>query len=190
LQLYPHGGLVAAGAIRFNREATQNNDGLVVPNSGGFMKRATWVPLIGAITVVGVFSAVVSAQTARPDRAIKYRQGIMNAQGWNLGILGAMAKGDRPYNKDEAVRSATFVNQLLQMSWDAFAPGTDTGAPTKAKPEIWKEPAKFKQLAEAAQAESLKLVAAAQAGDLAALRPAVGAMGKSCNNCHDDFQSK
>ena len=104
--------------------------------------------------------------------------------------LPAMAKGDRPYNKDEAVRAATFVNQLLAMSWDAFAPGTDTGAPTKAKPEIWKEPAKFKQLADAAQAESLKLVAAAQAGDLAALRPAVGAMGKSCNNCHDDFQSK
>ena len=60
----------------------------------------------------------------------------MTAQGWNLGILGAMAKGDRPYNKDEAVRAATFVNQLLAMSWDAFAPGTDTGAPTKAKPEI------------------------------------------------------
>jgi cytochrome c556 len=154
------------------------------------MKRATLVPVIGALAVVGIFSAVVSAQTVRPDRAIKYRQGIMGAQGWNMGVLGAMAKGDRPYNKDEAVRAATFVSQLLQMSWDGFAPGTDQGAPTKAKAEIWKEPAKFTQLADAAKAESLKLVAAAQTGDLAALRPAVGAMGKACNNCHDDFQSK
>ncbi len=154
------------------------------------MKQATWVPVIGALLVVGVFSAAVSAQTARPDRSIKYRQGIMRAQIWNMGILGAMAKGDRPYNKDEAVRSATFVHQLLEMPWDGFGPGTDKGAPTSAKPEIWKDPAKFKQLAEAAQAESLKLIAAAQTGDAAKLRPALTAMGKACDACHDVFQEQ
>ena len=154
------------------------------------MKRATLVPVLGALAVVGVFSAVVSAQTPTPERSIKYRQGIMGAQGWQLGVLGAMAKGDRPYNKDEAVRSATYVSQLLQMPWEGYGPGTEQGAPTRVKPDIWKEPAKFKQLGDAAQAESLKLVAAAQTGDVAALRTAVGAMSKACNNCHDDFRNK
>lgn len=154
------------------------------------MKRATLVPVLGALAVVGVFSAVVSAQTPTPERSIKYRQGIMVGQGWQLGILGAMAKGDRPYNKDDAVRSATYLNQLVQMPWDGYGPGTEQGAPTRVKPDVWKEPAKFKQLGDAAQAESLKLVAAAQTGDVAALRTAVGAMGKACSNCHDDFRNK
>lgn len=154
------------------------------------MKRATWVPIVGALLVVGVFSAAVSAQTARPDRSIKYRQGLMRAQIWNMGILGAMAKGDRPYSKDEAVRVATNVSQLLAMPWDGFGPGTDKGAPTSAKAEIWKDPAKFKQMADAAQAESLKLIAAAQTGDVAKLRPALAAMGKACDSCHDAFQDQ
>jgi cytochrome c556 len=147
-------------------------------------------PIVAALAVVGAFSLVVHAQNVKPDRAIKYRQGIMNAQGWHLGILAAMAKGERPYDKDVAVRSATFVSELLQMPFDGFIPGSDQGAPTKAKPEIWTEPAKFKQLQEAAQAESLKLVAAAKTGDVNQLRTAVGAMGKACKDFHEDFQAK
>jgi cytochrome c556 len=156
---------------------------------GGFLKTHA-APVFAALAVIGAFSLAVHAQGVKPDRAIKYRQGIMSAQGWHLGILSAMAKGERPYDKDVAVRSATFVSELIQMPFDGFPPGSDQGAPTKAKPEIWKEPAKFKQLQEAAQAESLKLVAAAKTGDANQLRSAVGAMGKACNNCHDDFQAK
>jgi cytochrome c556 len=148
------------------------------------------VPAIGALAVIGAFSLVVYAQDVKPDRAIKYRQGIMGGQGWNLGVLGAMAKGDRPYNKDLAVRSATQLDQLVYMAWDGFTPGSDQGAPTKAKPEIWKDSAKFKQLQEALQAETPKLVAAAKTGELSQLRSAIGPVAKACDNCHDDFRSK
>ena len=57
-----------------------------------------------------------------------------------------MAKGSRPYDKDVAVRSAKFVNELIEMPWDGFAPGSDTGAKTAAKPEIWKDRAEFDRL--------------------------------------------
>jgi len=150
----------------------------------------TVAPLLAALAVVGTFSLAVSAQDVKPDRAIKYRQGIMTAQGWQAGILAAMAKGERPYDKDTALRSATFLNELIQMGWEGFPPGSDQGAPTKAKPDIWKEPAKFKQRAEAAMAETPKLVAAAKTGDLAQLRTALGPVGTACSNCHDDFRSK
>ena len=49
---------------------------------------------------------------------------------------------------------------------------------------------KFKKLQEALQAETPKLVAAARTGDVAQLRPAVSAVGKVCNDCHDAFRSK
>lgn len=147
-------------------------------------------PVAVAFAVIGAFSLAVQAQDVKPDRAIKYRQGIMGGQGWHMGVLAAMAKGDRPYDKDLAVRSATYVDQLIHMPWDGFPPGSDQGAPTKAKPEIWKEPAKFKQRQEAVMAETPKLVAAAKSGDLAQLKGAIGPVGNACNACHDDFRSK
>ena len=149
------------------------------------MKQAA--PIIAALAVVGAFSTAVYAQTA--DRAIKYRQGIMQAQGWHMGVLGGMAKGARPYDKDTAARSAKFVSELLQMPADGFTPGSETGAPTRAKPEIWKDKAKFDKYLQDAQAESVKFAAAAGNG-LDALRAAIGPMGRACNNCHDDFQNK
>ena len=147
-------------------------------------------PTLAALGIVAAFSLAVYAQDVKPDRAIKYRQGIMQAQGWNLGVLGAMAKGDRPYDKALATRSATQLDQLVYMAWDGFTPGSDQGAPTKAKPEIWNEQAKFKQLQEAVQAETPKLVAAAKTGELSELRRAIGPVAKACDNCHDDFRSK
>jgi cytochrome c556 len=149
------------------------------------MKQA--VPILVALAVVGAFSTAVHAQTA--DRAIKYRQGIMQAQGWHMGVLGGMAKGTRPYDKDVAMRSAKYVNHLLEMPWEGFTPGSETGAPTRAKPEIWKDKAKFDKYAQDAQAESVKFAATAGNG-LDALRAAIGPMGRACNNCHDDFQNK
>ena len=154
------------------------------------MKRATWVPVVGALAVVGLFSVAVVAQEMKADRSIKYRQGVLQAIGWHVGVLGGMAKGEIPFNKEQAVRSAGFVNELAAMPWDGFVTVSDTGAPTKAKPEIWKEKAKFDQLAKALQAETPKLLAAANTGDIAQIRTALGPTGKACANCHDDFRNK
>lgn len=144
-------------------------------------------PILAALAVVGAFATAVYAQT--PDRVIKYRQGIMQAQGWHMGILGGMAKGTRPYDKDVAARSAKFVSELLPMAAEGFPPGSETGAPTRAKPEIWKDKAKFDKYLQDATAESVKFAAAAGNG-LDALRAAIGPMGRTCNTCHDDFQNK
>jgi cytochrome c556 len=151
--------------------------------------KKTVVPLVSALVVVGAFSAVVFAQEMKPDRAIKYRQGVLQAMGWHMGVLGSMAKGETPYNKDTAMRSAKFVSELSAMPWDGFGPGTDTGAPTKAKPEIWTNKAKFDGFAKDLQGETAKLAAASGSG-LDALKGALGPTGKACSNCHDDFRAK
>lgn len=140
-----------------------------------------------ALAVAGTFAAVVHAQT--PDRQIKYRQGIMQGIGWHMGVLGAMAKGDRPYDAQVAARSAKFVSELIEMPFDGFGAGSDAGAPTKAKPEIWQQRAKFDNYAKEAQAEAQKLATAA-GKDLNSLKAAVGPTGKACGNCHDDFRMK
>ena len=77
--------------------------------------------------MAGMIAASAFAQDVKPDRAIKYRQGVMGAIGWHFGILGSMAKGDRPYDKDVALRSATFVQELSHMPWDGFVAGQRQG---------------------------------------------------------------
>jgi cytochrome c556 len=146
--------------------------------------------LVFAGTLLAGVIAIAYAQDIKPDRAIKYRQGILQAQGWNAAIMGAMVKGERPYDKDEFLKHAIYLDELAFMAWEGFIPGSDQGAPTKAKPEIWKEPAKFKQLQEKLQAETPKLVAAAKTGDMNQIKPAFGDVGKACGNCHDDFRAK
>lgn len=141
------------------------------------------------VALAAAFASTAFAQ-AQPDRAIQYRQGIFKALGWNMGPMAAMVKGERPYDKDLFLRQAMRIEQLAAMPWEGFGAGTDTGAPTKAKAEIWKDAAKFKQHGDALQAEAGKLVAAAKAGNLDAVKGPFGAVGKACSNCHDDFRAK
>ena len=148
------------------------------------------VPVVTALALVGAFSAVVAAQVP-PDRAIKYRQSSLSTMGFHFfGILAPMAKGDRPYDAKVAARSAKFVAELSEMPWhDGFPPGSESGAPTKAKPEIWKDRAKFDKLAETMQGEAAKLAQVAGT-DLATMRTQVQATAKACTNCHDEFRAK
>jgi cytochrome c556 len=141
-------------------------------------------------TLVAGVMAIAYAQDIKPDRSIKYRQGALTTMSWQFGMLGAMVKGERPYNKDEAIKRASYVAELSKLPWEGFGPGTDQGAPTKAKPEVWKEPAKFKDLQDKLMAETAKLEMVAKTGDEAAFKAQVGATGKACGNCHDDFRAK
>ncbi len=79
---------------------------------------------------------------------------------------------------------------MSKLPWVAFAEGTDKGMPTRAKPEIWKEQAKFKDLQGKMQGEADKLEAAAKSGNLEAVKTAVGDIGKACKACHDDFRAE
>jgi cytochrome c556 len=136
---------------------------------------------------LAALAATVVAQEMRPDRAIKYRQGLMYAMNVNFGVLSRMAKGEIPYAKDAAITRAKNISELAAMPWEGFVPVSHTGGRTKAKPEIWQDKAKFDKLAEAMQAELPKLLAATQSGDPGQLKSAVGRVGDACGKCHDAF---
>ncbi len=147
--------------------------------------------------IIALASAVVAATLATSalaqtpqERAIKYRQGVMNAMSWHMGNMNAQVKGDKPYNKDDFLKSATFVDQLGRMPWEGFTPGSETGAPTKAKPEIWLDAAKFREAENKLAMETSKLVQTAGTGNMDAIKPQFGAVGGACKNCHDSFRTK
>jgi cytochrome c556 len=78
---------------------------------------------------------------------------------------------------------------LIAQPWAAFGEGTDKGD-TRAKPEIWKERAKFDEYADKMQAEMVKLSAAAKTGNLDSIKTAVNATGGSCKTCHDAYRKE
>ena len=148
------------------------------------MKRVILMTLAAACAAISVPAA---AQFAKTEDAIKYRQSAMFIQGQHVGRLGAMAAGRVPYDAAVAVSNAEVVAQISRLPWAGFGPGTEGG---KAKPEIWKEQAKFKELNERLMADTDKLLVAAKAGNLDALKAAMGSVGETCKTCHDTFRNK
>jgi cytochrome c556 len=146
----------------------------------------TLAPLI-LVATCGGFSMSAGAQFAKTEDAIKYRQSAMFIQGQHVGRLGAMAAGRVPYDATAAVANAEVVAQISKLPWAGFGPGTEGG---KAKPEIWQEQAKFKELSEKLMSNTDKLLAAAKAGNLDALKAAMGPLGETCKSCHDAFRNK
>ncbi len=135
-------------------------------------------------------AAPASAQFAKPEDAIKYRQSALFVMSQHFGRVGAMANGRIPFDAKVAAENAEIVAEMAKLPWAAFGAGTDKGAPTKAKPEIWSDQAKFKESADKLIAESTKLAAAAKTGNLDSIKTAFGATAGSCKACHDAFRSQ
>ena len=79
---------------------------------------------------------------------------------------------------------------MSTLPFAGFGPGTDKGAETRAKPEIWAEMDKFNAAAKKMQDEMAKLNAAAKSGSLDAIKVAAGDVGKACKACHDDYRKE
>lgn len=142
--------------------------------------------LIAALTVVAV-ALPAHAQFAKPEDAVKYRKAGFTLMANHFGRLGAMANGKAPFDAKAAAENADLVAALAKLPWAAFGEGTDKGE-TRAKPEIWKESAKFKEAADKMQAEIGKLQVAAKVGNVDALKAAFGPAAASCKACHDNFR--
>jgi cytochrome c556 len=147
-------------------------------------------------TLAGAFALALSAGVsmnaiaqAKPDVLVKQRQAVMTLQGKYLGPLVAIAQGKVPYNAAAVQRNAGFLDNLSRMPWDGFDPST-RGEKSRALPAIYENNAKFKEHAARLENETSKLVSLTQGGDEAAVKAQIGAIGKACGACHDDFRQK
>lgn len=128
-----------------------------------------------------------AAQFAKPEDAIKYRKASLTVMAAHFGRVGAMASGRAPYDAKAAAENADIAAAMAKLPWAAFTEGSDKGD-TRAKPEIWKDSAKYKEAADKMQAEMVKLSAAAKAGNVDALKTAFGPAAATCKGCHDNFR--
>ena len=125
--------------------------------------------------------------------AIKARQGEMQLRAFNLGPLFAMAKGKIDYDAELASTLAGNLKLMLDLNnGRAWAQGTDTEAypgKTTALPEVWTT---YPEIGEYGKkyVSAVNELTAVAGGGVDALKSKIGAVGKSCKGCHDEFREK
>lgn len=135
-------------------------------------------------------TGAATAQDASYGLEIGARKGIMDYRQVQLGVLGAMAKGDVEYNAEAAQKAADALLAAatidVSMLWPKGS-DSDANADTRALPAIWAEGsdigAKAMALVEAATA----MQAAAGTG-LDALKDAMQGVGGACVDCHKTYR--
>jgi cytochrome c556 len=148
---------------------------------------------LAALITLSVGSSIALANTVNSDKqaqtAVQFRQAILQLVRSNMGPMGAMAKGDIPYNAEVMELNSLRIEQLGLMMEDYFVADTrafdvDTGA----LDAIWNNQADFNQKAQdmVNAAINVKEVASARTAD--DYRKAIGALGATCKACHDDYK--
>ena len=86
--------------------------------------------------------------------------------------------------------AAAFVTEasMDQGRWFPKGSGPEAGR-TRALAVIWSKPEDFLAAQKLFSAAAPKLQAAADSGDVAAVRSSFGEVGKTCKNCHDNFRT-
>lgn len=151
--------------------------------------RNTVFALCAAVCVSGTAIAADGPM----EKAVKARKALMQLYSFNLGQLGAMAKGAVDYNPQVAFAAANNLLALANTNQSALWPqGSDNGALgdiTAAKPEIWSTYPGISEKAGALKAGAEKMVAVA-GKDLASLQGAMGGVGGACGGCHKAYRIK
>jgi len=145
------------------------------------------VALSFAVTLGAV--ALDAAAQAKPEVLVKQRQAAMTLIGKYFGPLGGMAQGRIPYDAATVQRNAGYLDVLDKMPWDGFHESTK-GEKSAALPAVWEKSGEFKQAGERLQGEISKLVQVAKSGDEGAVKAQIGAIGKACGGCHENFRQK
>ena len=161
------------------------------------MTRRAWTSGAAALAMALAVFAGTGAASAQEDHsgAVKARQAYMQLNGFYMGQLAAIAKGQVAYDAAQASGLANSLLTLATMDVGAMWPsgsGNDNPAlagKTRAKPEIWTT---FPAVVEKADAltKALEAMVVAAGTDLASLQGAFGPVGAGCGGCHKPFRAE
>jgi len=118
------------------------------------------------------------------EEIISKRQEIMKTNAANVRELRNKEKDGKI--KEIAVNAQAIADNL-ERETNLFPEGS-TSDKSRAKPEIWKERAKFDQLYKDTIAAARQLQRLASAGDAAGVKVQIAKLGDACTACHTPFR--
>jgi len=149
--------------------------------------------------VLALAAGILLTASARDDEptpaeraagATEIRQAVFKLLGYNMGTIGAMAKGDIEFDADIAERNARRIANLASMIPELFA-RMDTrefNVETEALDVIWENPEQFRSRAMDLGEGANEFADIAAGGDRLEIIGSVREFGSNCGNCHDDFR--
>ena len=148
--------------------------------------------LFASLTALTIaMSGTAFAEDAPFTKEIKARQGLMNINSLNIGVLAGMAKGETPYDATAAQAAADALVAVYKLDLPMFWPqGSDNTAnpATNALPAIWADGSDIGDKLEGWEKAALAMQAAA-GKDLVSLQGAMDGLGGACGACHKAFRA-
>ncbi|HET7843788.1 MAG TPA: cytochrome c [Xanthomonadales bacterium] len=125
----------------------------------------------------------------KPADAIAYRQSVYRMIRWNFVPMAEMTRGKRTWDTSEFARRASRVAWLAQQLEEGYPSGSDHGAITDAKPEVWTNWTDFSSKLADLRRASKALAETATHGDRAAMEAGFAKLGGTCKACHDEYKA-
>ena len=125
---------------------------------------------------------------ADPAGELKYRKTTMKSVGGHMGSIVGILKQNTANSANLQVHADGMV-ALAGITASLFPKGSNVGE-TTVLPLVWEKTTEFAAAIKQFQDASMGLSMAAKTGDMAAVGAAVGNLGKSCKNCHENFREK
>ncbi|SEP73115.1 Cytochrome c556 [Ectothiorhodospira magna] len=148
------------------------------------MKTQTKALIAGLILTL----AAGTAWAVDPEDAIEYRKAVFQVFKWNMGPMGAMAQGDRPFDREELAKYAEQMARTADLPWQGYVDGSDVGN-TASRPEVWTDRARFDAMARDFETQANRLLDVVNSdANERQIRMEIGRLGQTCRTCHDDFR--
>ncbi len=146
------------------------------------------------LTVAVTGSALTTAAaygTGEPEKrfpASQYRHDVMEHFSYGFKKLTMIMKGQAG-SKDDIAAIAAIMAEASTMTKRAFEKDTrGMQGHTEAKAKIWDNWEDFAGRFDKLEKDAAAFAAVAKTGDMAKIKPAMAAVGKSCKSCHDDYK--
>jgi len=140
------------------------------------------------LTALTLGACSPSARDTHPQQLLTKRLALFKQFTKTLEPMGLVARDRRDYVQADFVAQAQALKALSTQPWVYFS-ADGNYPPTRARPEIWRQPEVFKQSQNEFLGAVNQLDTVAASGDLPAIRNAVDQVQKSCKHCHDQFRS-
>ena len=143
--------------------------------------------IAATLATTSLIAGVAVAGAPKPEDFLESRHGLLQTVRIQFAPLGGFAQGQGDLPADALQRAETIaaLAKILPVAWGkADVPKSST------KPEAFAQKDKFNEGFNVLNVEATKLAEAIKANNSDAIKAQVGAVGKACKSCHDDFKQK
>lgn len=148
------------------------------------LKRRLYVAIhIGLTVALALVGGIVYAADSINNPEVRARVELMQGFKAQTKLLSEAATGARPFDTAQVAATMAALQQGADKVSSAFRPHADDPA-SQALPEIWANPAEFRQKA----TKLGKVVAALDGADAGSLAGTLDPVMAACKDCHGRFK--